>query len=145
MVDEGHVVGSHTWDHPFLPKLSDARVRQEIERTSQIVKQITGKRMALLRPPYGAIKGKIHLVENMGYSIIEWDVDTLDWKKGRTPAQIFQVIKRETRPGSIILEHCGGGPRLATVKSLPKVIQYLKKKGYEFVTVDQMMNIAAYR
>jgi peptidoglycan/xylan/chitin deacetylase (PgdA/CDA1 family) len=81
----------------------------------------------------------------MGYSIIEWDVDTVDWKRGSTPAKILRVIKRETRPGSIILEHCGGGPRLATVESLPEVIQYLKDQGYEFVTVDQMMNIPAYR
>jgi peptidoglycan/xylan/chitin deacetylase (PgdA/CDA1 family) len=145
MIKEGHVVANHTWDHPHLPKLSNAKVRQEMLRTNQIVKQITGKEMDLMRPPYGEVEGKVRLLQDMGFSVIEWDVDTLDWKKGRTPAQILRVIKKETRPGSIILEHCAGGPRRATVQALPKVIKYLKSKGYQFVTVDQMLGIPAYQ
>ncbi|MGX9706571.1 Peptidoglycan/xylan/chitin deacetylase, PgdA/CDA1 family [Laceyella tengchongensis] len=143
--DEGHVIGSHTWRHPYLPSLSDQQLVQEMNRTNATVKQIIGKDLRLMRPPYGAVKGKIKRLEQMGYEMIQWDVDTLDWKKGRTAEDIVQMVKNHALPGSIILQHDAGGPRDATVASLPRIIKHLRQQGYEFVTIDQLLQVPAYK
>lgn len=144
IVNEGHVIASHTWSHPNLVKENDAKVRQEITKTYQIVEKLTGKKMAMLRPPYGAVKGKEKLIHQMGISVIQWDIDTLDWEPGQTPDRIFQNVVQHASPGSIVLQHSGGGNRSATVQALPRLIQQLKKEGYQFVTVNELLDIPAY-
>ncbi|MCH5584086.1 polysaccharide deacetylase family protein [Shimazuella sp. AN120528] len=145
IVADGNIIADHSWDHPLLPKLSNQKVLSEIDRCRQQLKQITGKDVAIMRPPYGAIKGKKQVILRDGFQIVDWDVDTLDWKPGRTPEQILNSIKKELKHGSIILDHSGGGNRSATVKMLPALIQYLNSKGYQMVTVDQMLHIPAYK
>jgi peptidoglycan-N-acetylglucosamine deacetylase len=125
-------------------KENDAKVRQEITKTYQIVEKLTGKKMAMLRPPYGAVKGKEKLIHQMGISVIQWDIDTLDWKPGQTPDRIYQNVVQHASPGSIVLQHSGGGNRSATVQALPRLIQQLKKEGYQFVTVNELLDIPAY-
>ncbi|MBA4601791.1 polysaccharide deacetylase family protein [Thermoactinomyces sp. AMNI-1] len=145
MVNEGHIVAGHSWSHPNLSKLSDAQVRQEIIKTNQAVKSVTGKNMAMIRPPYGAIKGKEKVINQMGISIVQWSIDTLDWKSGRTSQQVEQTVLQNLSPGSIILKHSGGGNRSTTVQALPGIIESLKQKGYQFVTVNELLEIPAYR
>ena len=144
IVDEGHVVANHTWSHPNLMKVSDTKVRQEITKTYQAVEKVTGKKMAMLRPPYGAVKGKEKVIQQMGISVIQWDIDTLDWKPGQTPDQIIKSVVHHVSPGSIVLQHSGGGDRSATVQALPQLIQNLKQQGYQFVTVNELLDIPAY-
>ncbi|GGA32855.1 hypothetical protein GCM10007416_01880 [Kroppenstedtia guangzhouensis] len=144
IVSEGHVIANHTWSHLYLPGLPDKRVQGELNRTVQAVQQATGKKMSLMRPPYGAVKGKEERITHTGHRIINWDVDTRDWKPGRTSQQILSAVKKHTVPGSIVLMHSGGGNRSATVQALPEIIHYLKQQGYEFVTVDQMLDVPAY-
>ncbi|MGA8942905.1 MAG: polysaccharide deacetylase family protein [Thermoactinomyces sp.] len=145
MVREGHVVAGHSWSHPNLAKLSDAQVRQEIVRTNQAVKNVTGKNMAMIRAPYGSVKGKEKVINQMGISIVGWNIDTWDWKAGRTPRQVTQAVLQNLSPGSIVLKHSGGGDRSATVQALPKIIESLQQKGYEFVTVNELLEIPAYQ
>ncbi len=145
MVNEGHVVAGHSWSHPNLAKLSDAQVRQEIIRTNQAVKSVTGKNMVMIRPPYGSVKGKEKVINQMGISIVQWNIDTWDWKSGRTPVQVEQTVLQNLSPGSIVLKHSGGGDRSTTVKALPKIIETLQQKGYEFVTVNELLEIPAYQ
>lgn len=145
MVNEGHVVAGHSWSHPDLTKLSDAQVRQEIIKTNQAVTSVTRKRLAMMRPPYGAVKGKEKVINQMGISIVGWNIDTWDWKAGRTPGQVEQTVLQNLSPGSIVLKHSGGGDRSATVQALPKIIESLQRKGYEFVTVNELLEIPAYQ
>lgn len=143
-VDEGHAIGSHSWEHKELPKLTPQQLHEDLKKTKEEIKKASGKDILFLRPPYGATKGIEEKLKKEGYVIINWDVDTVDWKPGRTPQQIVDVIQKETQPGSIILFHDAGGNRSATVSVLPQVIQQLKSKGFEFVTVDQLLEVRAY-
>ncbi len=142
---EGHVLANHTWNHAYLPDLKKKEVKEELVRTAQVVEKLTGREMELMRPPYGAVAGQEKEVAHNGYRMINWDVDSLDWKGRRTPAQILQTVKSQVQPGSIILLHSGGGNRSATVKTLPLLIDQLQAKGYSFVTVDELIGVPAYR
>ncbi|MFC4076405.1 polysaccharide deacetylase family protein [Salinithrix halophila] len=142
---EGHKIGNHTWSHPFLPKLTDTKVQEELDKTDREVARLTGRRMTLMRPPYGAYQGVEKAILSRSYRIINWSVDSLDWRKGRGATVIEQHVTNAVRPGAIILHHSGGGDRSATVKAVKKEIRYLKKKGYRLVTVDEMLGIPAYR
>lgn len=144
IVSDGHVIANHTWSHVLLSSQPDKRVQGELVRTVQAVKKATGKEMSLMRPPYGAVEGKEQQVTQTGHRIINWDVDTNDWKPGRSSQQILETVKGNVVPGSIVLMHSGGGNRSATVQALPEIIQHLKKQGYEFVTVDQLLDVPAY-
>ncbi|MFD1426674.1 peptidoglycan/xylan/chitin deacetylase (PgdA/CDA1 family) [Kroppenstedtia sanguinis] len=144
IVSEGHVIANHTWNHLQLPRQSDKLVDAELIRTVQAVKKATGKEMSLMRPPYGAVKGKEKRIAQTGHRIINWDVDTNDWRPGRSSQQILATVKEQVVPGSIVLMHSGGGNRSATVQALPQIIRDLKQQGYEFVTVDQLLDIPAY-
>ncbi|SFJ36694.1 polysaccharide deacetylase family protein [Thermoflavimicrobium dichotomicum] len=143
-IKEGHVVASHSWAHRFFSNMGMENAKEDLEKTRAEIKKATKKNVLLFRPPYGAIKGMEEEVKKAGFVVINWDVDTNDWRPGRTPQQILQVIKKQVQPGSIILQHDGGGNRTATVQALPKVIKYLKEQGYRFVTVDELLGIRPY-
>ncbi len=143
-VAEGHTVANHTWTHPLLSDLASSAIKKELQRTKEKIHEVTGKNVMLLRPPYGGITGKTKVVKKEGYAIINWDVDTNDWRPGRTSSEIVQAVKNTVQSGSIILMHDGGGKRDATVKALPRMIKYLKEEGYEFVTVDQLLEVRPY-
>jgi peptidoglycan/xylan/chitin deacetylase (PgdA/CDA1 family) len=115
-----------------------------LDRTKQELKKLTGYQITFFRPPYEAIWGKKSQIVAKGYKIVDWDVDTEDWKNGRTAAGIYQTVVKQVEPGSIILEHCAGGNRQPTVDSLRWIIHYLKDQGYQIVTVDQLLQIPAY-
>jgi peptidoglycan/xylan/chitin deacetylase (PgdA/CDA1 family) len=119
----GHHVGNHTWDHPMLTHLTDARIRQEIS---------TGVQSNCFRPPFRdtdtrvtAIAATYHLRQ------VLWDVDTKDWKKPGT-AKIERAILRGARPGAIILLHDGGGNRSETVAALDSALAKLTAQGYTY-------------
>ncbi|PTX51927.1 peptidoglycan/xylan/chitin deacetylase (PgdA/CDA1 family) [Melghirimyces profundicolus] len=141
---EGHVLANHTWNHAYLPALSGKQIDAELDKTQRAVKRLTGREMALMRPPYGAVKGKEKRIARKGYRIINWDVDSVDWKHGRSHQQVISSVKAQVKPGSIILLHNGGGDRSATVRALPELIRHLKQKGYRFVAVDELMGVPAY-
>src|SRR5207253_10725942 len=82
-VREGHEIGNHSWSHTNLAKMSDDAVRSQIKRTEEAITGAIGSRPVLLRPPYGSITPRQkHLIhDDLGYEIILWDVDPLDWKE----------------------------------------------------------------
>ncbi|MCS1350216.1 polysaccharide deacetylase family protein [Mechercharimyces sp. CAU 1602] len=142
--DEGHKIASHTWNHPQLTTLPKEKIEEQLDNTRLEVEGIIGKSMKMMRPPYGAARGIEDTIEKRGYEIINWDVDTVDWERGRTAAEILETVKNQARSGSIILQHDGGGNREATVQALPAIISYLQKEGYKLVTIDELLNIPAY-
>ncbi|SDW23329.1 Peptidoglycan/xylan/chitin deacetylase, PgdA/CDA1 family [Marininema mesophilum] len=144
IVKENHVIASHTWDHPFLPKLSNERINGELDRNYREVYKYTGKKMSLLRPPYGATKGIEKKLAQKGYRIINWNVDSRDWTRP-SPSMIQQTVLNGGKAGSIILLHSGGGDRSRTVAALPGLIDKLRQQGYQFTTVDRLIGISPYR
>jgi peptidoglycan/xylan/chitin deacetylase (PgdA/CDA1 family) len=136
-VAEGHEIGNHSWSHPNLAKLSDEGVRNQLQRTEDIIWQTTGIRPKLMRPPYGELtKRQCQWVNHdFGYKVILWDVDPLDWKR---PGSIVvaQRIVAGARPGSIILSHDIHPP---TIEAMPQVFDALLAKGFKFVTVSELL------
>ena len=133
MQEEGHLVGNHTYHHVQLDKLSDAKAREEILKTNNLIYETTGSYPLYLRPPFGAWKKNLELrVEMMP---VFWTIDTLDWKVQNTE-QIIKTVEEKIKDGSIILMH---DEYKTTVEAALKLADSLKEKGYELVTVDELI------
>ncbi|MFS0837316.1 polysaccharide deacetylase family protein [Paenibacillus sp. 1P03SA] len=146
MVREGHVVGNHSYSHPFMPKLTASEFSSQIMRTQDIIKQLAGYTPRLVRPPYGAInEEQVRWMSDHRLLVINWDVDSLDWK-GLSGKQVYHNIVDNARAGSIILQHSAGGndkhDLSGTVSALPDLIRSLKSSGYKLVTVPDLMGIS---
>ena len=134
MKADGHVIGNHSWSHPVLSKLSLDEAKKQITDTEDALTKVLSSSSKLMRPPYGAITDDIR--NGLDLSFIMWDVDSLDWKN-KNEASILTEIQREVKNGSIILMH---DIHAETVNALPKVIDYLKGQGYDFVTVPDLLD-----
>ena len=139
-IREGHEVGNHSWSHPNLGKMSDDAVRRELRRTDEAIRNATGKRPTIMRPPYGSItaRQKRWIHEEFGYDIILWDVDPLDWKEPG-PMTVCNRILKETRPGSIVLSH---DIHRGTIEAMPATLEQLEAKHFKFVTVSELIGLA---
>src|SRR6266567_5227695 len=137
---EGHEIGNHSWSHPNFGKMSDESVRRQLQQTDDAIKNATGKRPTLLRPPYGSItaREKRWIHDEFGYDIILWDVDPYDWKRPG-PAVVRARILKETRPGSIVLSH---DIHPGTIEAMPSTFDELEAKGFKFVTVSELIGMA---
>jgi peptidoglycan-N-acetylglucosamine deacetylase len=141
MVESGHGIGNHTWSHPFLPDLTVAEFREQLERTDEAVEAVTGpRRVRLFRPPYGSRSTEIvrWLDGPERPAVALWDVDPADWAMPGAPA-IARTVLEQARPGSIVLMHDGGGDRSQTAEALPAVIEGLLDRGYRFALVEDML------
>jgi len=140
---EGHEIGSHSWSHPNFGKMSDESIRRQLQQTDDAIKNATGKRPTLMRPPYGSItaRQKRWIHDDFGYDIILWDVDPYDWKRPG-PAVVRNRILKETRPGSIVLSH---DIHPGTIEAMPSTFDELEAKGFKFVTVSELIRMATPR
>ncbi len=134
---EGHEIGNHSYTHPNLGKMSDDGVRRELNGTKDIITNAISRPVTLMRPPYGSItnvqKKLVH--GDLGYKIILWDVDPLDWKD-RNSASVSRRILEGTHKGSIILAH---DIHKTTVDAMPTVLDGLLAKGFRFATVSELL------
>jgi peptidoglycan/xylan/chitin deacetylase (PgdA/CDA1 family) len=137
---EGHEIGNHSWSHPNLGKMSDEAVRRQLRQTDDAIRQATGKRPTLMRPPYGSLsqRQKQWIHDEFGYRIVLWDVDPLDWKRPG-PTVISHRILSETRPGSIVLSH---DIHPGTIEAMHDTLDQLEAKGFKFVTVSELITMA---
>src|SRR6201982_3404670 len=137
---EDHEIGNHSWSHPNLAKMSQESVRSQLQRTDDAIKNATGERPTLMRPPYGSItdREKHWIHDEFGYQIILWDVDPYDWKRPG-PAVVRNRILKETRPGSIVLSH---DIHPGTIEAMPSTLDALETKGFKFVTVTELIRMA---
>jgi cellulose synthase/poly-beta-1,6-N-acetylglucosamine synthase-like glycosyltransferase/peptidoglycan/xylan/chitin deacetylase (PgdA/CDA1 family) len=151
---EGHDVGNHTFTHPNLGEMPDALITLEINANQRLFEALTGRSMRLFRAPYlGDAEPTtadeivpIQIAQSMGYFSVGLHVDPNDWQ--RPPADIIvqRVIEQVTDPnpdirGHIILLHDSGGDRSETIAALPKLIDALRAKGYEFVRVSELAGL----
>ena len=141
MEAEGHIVGNHSYDHKDMKKLSEDALRDEIQKTEQVLDNILGKHTPVFRPPYGSVNQKnVDQISEMGYSVVNWSVDTRDWA-GTSQETMMNYVHKQMYPGGIILMHSSGRRTSIanTVKMLPTLIAELRDQGYEFVTVTELM------
>jgi peptidoglycan/xylan/chitin deacetylase (PgdA/CDA1 family) len=134
VADAGHMIVNHTWTHANLTALAPAAVRDQMSRASDAIHHATGTAPAMFRAPYGAWSPAVlKRCEQMRLAPLDWSVDPRDWARPGVSA-IVRNIMRNTRTGSIILEHDGGGNRSQTVAALGIVLPRLLASGYRFRT-----------
>lgn len=139
IVKQGHQLCSHTYAHKQLTTLSKKSFRKEITKGYSALKKASGKTTSFIRPPYGEFSTQRWLYsKGLIKASVRWSEDTEDWKQPGVKS-IVKAATKHVKPGSIILMHDGGGNRSQDVKALPKIIKKLKKKGYKFVTVSELM------
>jgi peptidoglycan-N-acetylglucosamine deacetylase len=111
---QGHVIGNHSWFHPDLSRTPEARIREELGRTSDALQQITGAPVRYFRPPYGARRPVVfRIARELGLVPVLWNAMTTDWSEDaaeRISARLAQKIDRLTRAGHAanIVLHDGG-------------------------------------
>jgi peptidoglycan/xylan/chitin deacetylase (PgdA/CDA1 family) len=139
MLADGDMVGDHTWTHANVSG-AGAFARGQILRTASAIRTAThGFEPCLFRAPGGAVSGAlISEARSLGFTTIQWDVDTVDWSRPGT-ATIERRAIGGAHPGAIILQHDGGGDRSETLAALPDEITTLRREGYHFVTVTQLL------
>lgn len=144
MVEEGHAIGNHSYNHAQFSKLRLPEFIKQIERTNNILEAITGVRPTLIRPPYGDInEEQLQWARKHGYKVVNWNVDSLDWK-GLGKDEVKQNVLGAVGPGAIVLQHAGGGAGTdlsGTIEALPEIITELRQQGYSFATVPDMLGV----
>lgn len=136
--DAGHDLGNHSENHKQMSQLSAEECKDEIQKVHDKVKELTGKDMFLFRPPYGDYNDTlIEAANGLGYHVIQWDVDSLDWKDYGADAIVSKVVDHpHLGNGSIILMHNGA---TYTKDALEQVITGLTDKGYEIVPISELI------
>lgn len=140
MLREGHDLGNHTFNHANLSGGGPGAYAQ-LRRTSARIRAATRFRPCLFRAPYGAVGALTGVARSLGMTTIEWDVDPRDWSRPGTGA-IYGRVVSGGRAGSIVVMHDGGGPRDQTVTALPGILRTLRRRGYRFVTVSELLGLA---
>lgn len=142
IVREGHVVGNHSYGHSQLKKLPRSKFIQEVEKAERVLAPLAGYKPRLIRPPYGAVNDEeLAWLADQGYLTVNWNVDPEDWR-GFSKDVILQRSLHAAGPGSIILMHSAtgtGGSLEGTVEALPDLIEGLRSKGYELVTLPVLL------
>lgn len=139
IVEEGHIIGNHSWYHPDFTVVSDERIRDELKKVKLRTKELTGqKKMNYLRPPRGTFSERtLQIAKEEGYTHVFWSLAYVDWnihhQKGAQYA--YDNIMKQIHPGSILLLHSVSKDNADALQS---VIKDLKKKGYQFKSLDDM-------
>ena len=132
----GHDVGNHSTNHPYMTKLSEEEIAKELNTTGNKIKELIKEKPILFRPPFGDYNNKvINICRDNGYYVIQWDVDSLDWKEmGVQP--VVDRVTRNVKNGSIVLFHNNAK---YVLEYLPAVIERLQNEGYEIVPISQLI------
>jgi peptidoglycan-N-acetylmuramic acid deacetylase len=139
MAEEGHIVGNHSYHHPDLTQVSDARLRNELEKVKLRYTELTGRTdMHYIRPPRGVFSERtIMLAKEEGYTHVFWSLAFLDWEtnKQRGWKYSYNQIMKQIHPGSIMLLHTVSRDN---AEALETTIEALQKRGYTFKSLDDL-------
>ena len=140
MVDEGHVVANHTYDHKVLSGLSQEEMLESITKTEDLITEHSRHSFKLFRPPKGLITNdQKDYLTSQGYSIIMWDINPKDYDEDNDYLDLFYNILKEVKPGKNIIllhdsDHKLEESRMATVYALPLIID---NRGYSFEVIQK--------
>ncbi|MEG4015240.1 MULTISPECIES: polysaccharide deacetylase family protein [unclassified Microcoleus] len=141
VVAAGHAIGNHTWHH-WYDSMDAATVADEIDRTAKLIYETTGVKTTFFRPPGGVLNnGLAKYAKDRNYSVVMWSVTSADTDPHAQPSAFVNNVLKGAKPGAIVLMHDGGGDRSRTIKALPEMIAGLKKQGYRFVTVPELLEM----
>ena len=150
----GDEIGNHTFTHPEFDNITKPALQLELNVTELLIESSLAVKTTLFRPPYGIdhqpeTASEIQMLpipQSMGYIIVGARIDPHDWGEpnGGPPPPVETIVQRvladaEAKKGNIVLLHDGGGNRSHTVEALPQIIDGLRAKGYEFVSVSDLL------
>jgi polysaccharide deacetylase family sporulation protein PdaB len=138
MVADGHEIASHGYRHENYGDRTPEWVRNDIQKSEEQIKAVTGFEPKLLRPPNGHYsQTSLKVTEELGYKTIIWNIDSLDWKNPGRDVIVERVVKR-LKPGGIILLHASDTP-VQTAEALPILLAKIQEAGYKVVTVGDLL------
>ena len=133
----GHDIGNHSSNHPHMSALDELQITNELMKTHEKIKAITGHDANLFRPPFGDYDNLlIQTCRKNGYYTIQWDVDSLDWKELGVQ-QVVDRVTKNVKPGSIVLFHNNAKH---VSQYLPLVIERLLSEGYKIVPISELIH-----
>lgn len=146
-VEEGHIIGNHTYHHNGFYLLSAVQMRKELQECSEVIEEVSGKRPEYFRPPRGIYnRNLLKVTEELGLKLVLWTRSSVDWHPRARVKMIYKRALRRIRGGEILLFHDGGnllgpdgGNRLPTVRCLPLIIDYIRSMGLEFITLPDAL------
>ncbi len=131
--EEGHLIGNHTYNHVDISKISDEDAVSEIQKTNQVIEKVTKDNVEYLRAPFGSWKK--NLVGRMNVFPVAWSVDPLVWTTENADEIVNKVVTEVKENDIILLHDC----YQSSVDAALRIIDILRKEGYEFVTVDKLI------
>jgi peptidoglycan-N-acetylmuramic acid deacetylase len=145
MVQEGHIVGNHSWSHPDMSQTGDAKIVEELDKVKQGVSELTGqKEMRYLRPPRGIFSDRVLAIsKQQGYTNVFWSVAYKDWDVNaqRGAQYAYDKVIEQLHPGAVILLHSVSKDN---AEALGRIIDDARAKGYTFKSLDQLQ-VKVYR
>lgn len=137
----GHELASHSNTHPDMAKLTREEIKKQLDDSRSAIEQACGQRVSLFRPPSGSYNDLVvRTARELGWEVVQWDNDTLDWK-GVSAADFVANGTKKLQNGSIILLHAGAKH---TAEALPLLIDTVEQKGYAFCAVGDLILPAPY-
>jgi peptidoglycan/xylan/chitin deacetylase (PgdA/CDA1 family) len=138
-VMDGHEIENHTYSHPDLQKDSGLKVDEEISENQSVILTLTNRRSVFFRPPKALFNREVvDIASAKGYKIVLWTV-CVEHHRSKTIQDMAQRVIKRAQPGIIILAHDGRLDRTRTIEALPLIIQGYQKRGYRFVTLEQLV------
>lgn len=134
-LEKGNEIGSHSYSHTNMVRLTKEELEKEENQTKTIYKNITGKELFLLRPPYGNINTTMK--KNLDYAFVNWNIDTEDWRY-RNANHIYQEVIDNLKDGDIILMH---DLYDSTIQAVEKLLPELYAKGIQVTTVSELASL----
>lgn len=131
-----HEIGNHGYSHLDYDKLNYERNKEEIHKADIIINDILGMKPKYFAPPSGAFNDNtIKAANDLGYEVILWSIDTIDWRNDSTKDLIIDRVTKKAHNSAIVLMH----PTEETVKALPEIIKFLYENGYKIGTISDVM------
>jgi peptidoglycan/xylan/chitin deacetylase (PgdA/CDA1 family) len=142
---DGHEVGNHSWAHRDLATMDLGQIQDDLRRTHEIIQDKLSRTPTLMRPPFGHLGGSTVLAaDSLGYDLVLWDRQVRERRFAGDPAAQARDIVDTVRPGSIVLAHDAGDKRrLVALDALKDIVTGLQARGYQFVTVSDLIKDAA--
>jgi peptidoglycan/xylan/chitin deacetylase (PgdA/CDA1 family) len=136
---DGHLIASHGYSHTSVYSLDNYRISQELQNTANSIREASGITPQHFRPPYGDISDATGAyIRSLGYRIVKWNVDPIDWRSDATPQSIADRVRNEVRAnnGGIVLMH---DIYSRTNQALPSIINFLRSESFNIVRLDECL------
>ena len=132
----GHEIGNHSTTHPKMSTLSRDQIKQELDTMADNAQALTGVRPTLFRPPYGDYNNDVVVTAREdGYEVIQWSVDSLDWKN-RGVQELITRATRDVKSGDIVLFH---NDSKYILDALPAILKSYREQGFTVVPISQIL------